>query len=85
MKSTADSKSSRLSPFFMEGAFEVGTDEAGRGPLAGPVVAAAVIFAAAVVIAIASSPKPARALKFLQLHPGLPHMWSSSSQNSFST
>ena len=43
MKSTADSKSSRLSPFFMEGAFEVGTDEAGRGPLAGPVVAAAVI------------------------------------------
>ena len=41
MKSTADSKSSRLSSFFMEGAFEVGTDEAGRGPLAGPVVAAA--------------------------------------------
>ena len=32
-----------LLPFYQEGVFEAGTDEAGRGPLAGPVVAAAVI------------------------------------------
>ena len=33
----------RLSPFLIKGVFEVGTDEAGRGPLAGPIVAAAVV------------------------------------------
>ncbi|WP_420387818.1 ribonuclease HII [Roseivirga sp.] len=32
-----------LKPFFKEGLIEAGCDEAGRGPLAGPVVAAAVI------------------------------------------
>ncbi len=32
-----------LLPFYQEGVFEAGTDEAGRGPLAGPVVAAAVV------------------------------------------
>ena len=43
MKKQAEKTVQRLSPYFVEGAFEVGTDEAGRGPLAGPVVAAAVI------------------------------------------
>ena len=43
MKKQAEKTVQRLSPFFVEGAFEVGTDEAGRGPLAGPVCAAAVI------------------------------------------
>ena len=32
-----------LLPYYSEGIVEVGTDEAGRGPLAGPVVAAAVV------------------------------------------
>lgn len=33
-----------LKPYFKKGIIEAGCDEAGRGPLAGPVVAAAVIF-----------------------------------------
>ena len=43
MKPSGNKTSSRLLPYCMEGAFEAGTDEAGRGPLAGPVVAAAVV------------------------------------------
>ena len=43
MNRQSDTTIQKLSPFLVEGAFEVGTDEAGRGPLAGPVVAAAVV------------------------------------------
>jgi len=39
-------KEANLLPYYMEGQIEAGCDEAGRGPLAGPVYAAAVILPA---------------------------------------